>query len=66
MENQNKIIETALLEMIKENGLKYQELKAYLEKELKEGKTEFRLKLNQDKSFYIHPLGKDGKTFDSK
>lgn len=41
-------------------------LSEYLDTEHEDGKTEFRLVVNADKTFYVHPLGKDGKTFDGK
>ena len=46
--------------------LTYSGISTYLDQEHDEGKTEFRLVVNSDKTFYIHPLGKDGKTFDGK
>ncbi len=49
-----------------ENNVKWCSLSLYLDSEHDEGKTEFRLRVNADKSFYIHALGKDGKTFDGK
>lgn len=52
--------------MAQENNLAWCDLSLYLDAEHDEGKTEFRLVVNADKSFYIHPLGKDGKTFDGK
>ena len=53
-------------QMAQENNVAWCELSLYLDSEHDEGKTEFRLIVNADKSFYIHPLGKDGKTFDGK
>ncbi len=52
--------------MSKENNANWCELSLYLEDEFDQGKTEFRLVINSDKTFYIHPLGKDGKTLDGK
>jgi len=36
----------------------------YLKSEQSEGKTEFRIVLKSDNTFYIHPLGKDGTSRD--
>ena len=52
--------------MAAENNAAWCELSLYLDGEHDEGKTEFRLVVNADKSFYIHPLGQDGKTLDGK
>ena len=49
-----------------ENNINWCGLSLYLDTEHDEGKNEFRLVVNSDKSFYIHPLGKDGKTYDGK
>lgn len=38
----------------------------YLDSEHDEGKIDFHLRIHEDKSFYIHPIDKDGKTFDGK
>lgn len=53
-------------QMAQENNGKWCDFSLYLDKEYDEGKTEFRLVINSDKSFYIHPFGKDGNTFDGK
>lgn len=66
MINQDKLIEAGLIQILKENGIKHQELKTYLLKEFNNGNTEFRIKISEDLSFYIHPLNKNGNTFDSK
>ena len=45
------------------------DLKRYIEKELSEGKTEFRLVArNEDAEtvIYMHPQDKDGETFDNR
>ena len=52
--------------MTHENNVAWAKLSLYLDAEHDEGKSEFRLLVNSDKSFYIHPMGKDGKTFDGK
>jgi len=52
--------------MARQHILSWAGMAIYLEDEFNEGKNEFRLFVNSDKSFYIHPLGKDGKTFDGK
>jgi hypothetical protein len=52
--------------MASENNAAWCELSLYLDGEHEEGKREFRLVVNDDKSFYIHPLGKDGKTLNGK
>ena len=39
-------------------------LKKYLTKEFKEGKQEFRLFIQDNGAFYIHPQNEDGETFD--
>lgn len=55
-----------LEKLAQENDISWCELSLYLEREYDDGVTEFRLVVNKDKSFYIHPFGKDGKTFDGK
>lgn len=50
-------------------GEKMKELNEYLNSETQQGKTEFRL-VTRDlgdggTKIYIHPIGKDGKTFDA-
>lgn len=52
--------------MTQENNIAWCLLSLYLDAEHDEGKREFRIVINDDKSFYIHPLSKDGKTFDGK
>lgn len=36
----------------------------YFGKEVSEGKKEFRLVFTDDETVYIHPIGKDGETYD--
>lgn len=53
--------------MAKENNEKWCQLSLYLENEVDEGKTEFRMVVNpHNKTFYIHPMGKDGISYDGK
>ena len=59
-----KMVAKDCKEMAKKNNINWCELALYLETEKDEGKNEFRLVVNNDNSFYIHPLNKDGKTFD--
>ncbi len=47
-----------------DNNVKWATLSLFLENEFSEGKTDFRLHINEDKTFYIHPVGKDGQTLD--
>ncbi len=50
----------------RENNVAWSCFSLYLDEEHDQGKTEFRLVVNEDKTFYIHPLEKDGKTYDGK
>jgi hypothetical protein len=43
---------------------KWVELSLYLDKEMSEGKREFRIAFQGEKHFIVHPLGKDGNTLD--
>jgi len=52
--------------MAQENNVAWCGISLYLDGEHDKGKSEFRLVVNDDKSFYIHPLGKDGETYDGK
>jgi len=52
--------------MTHKNNVAWAKLSLYLKSEYDEGKAEFRLLLNSDKSFYIHPVVRNGKTFDGK
>lgn len=36
----------------------------YLKREVKKGTREFRIAMQDDKRFIIHPLGRDGETLD--
>jgi len=41
-------------------------LENYLKSEKAEGKSEFRLVVNNDGSFYIHPYNQDGETYNGQ
>jgi len=50
------------------SDLKWNDFSSYLKKEHGEGKREFRLVVYgcKNKTFYIHPYGKDGESFDGE
>lgn len=43
---------------------KWLQLMCYLSEEERQGKTEFRIALQGNMKFMVHPLSKDGKTID--
>lgn len=55
-----------ILEMTRDNALKFHSLNKYISKEFEEGKREFRIVLGDNGDAYIHPLNKDGQTLDIK
>ncbi len=48
------------------NDMQEARLFDYLSKEISEGKTEFRIAMQSKDEGIIHPLGKDGNTYDFK
>lgn len=50
--------------MAQENNTRWASFSLFLGEEFSEGKIDFSLHINEDRTFYIHPEGKDGKTFD--
>jgi hypothetical protein len=50
-------------EMYRESG-KWEQLRKYLLEESSQGKREFRISMQSDTSFLIHPLGEDGAAMD--
>jgi hypothetical protein len=45
-------------------NIKWLMLKSYLQEEVANGKTEFRVSFHTGNKFIIHPISKDGKTMD--
>ena len=52
--------------LAQENNISWACLSIYLDEQHDKGITEFRIQVNSDKTFYIHPFGKDGETFDGR
>ena len=62
-----ELIEHTTPALIDRNNKKWIELSTYLWEQMhKNNAHEFRLVLNKDDTFYIHPFGVDGKTLDGK
>ena len=59
-----KMVEKDCKQMRNNYVVNWSALCLYLEKEVSEGKREFRIAFKDDKKFIIHPLGKDGNTID--
>lgn len=62
----DSLLRESILELTRENSLKFHSLNRYVNKEFSEGKREFRLVVSDNGDAYIHPLGKDGETHDLK
>jgi len=63
-QDESKSLNDSIKEISKEYCNKYFELLNYLIEEKKDGKTEFRMSFIGEQDIIIHPLNKDGKTFD--
>lgn len=61
-DEQERILSEALQRLTITSALQWQKIVAYLSSEEREGKTEFRIALQGNRKFIVHPLSKDGKT----
>jgi hypothetical protein len=55
-----------LEDLLIENNIHWCAFILYLKREYNEGKIDFHLRIQGNSTFYIHPQGKDGQTFDGK
>lgn len=62
----DSLLRASILELMRENSLKFHSLNRYINKEFKEGKREFRLVVSDNGDAYLHPFNKDGETHDIK
>jgi hypothetical protein len=60
-----KMVSDSIPEIRETSINNWAKLSVYLDKERRENNaTEFRIVVNADDSFYVHPLGQDGNTLD--
>lgn len=61
-EQQTQMIEQGFRDLISQDYFLIEKIKAYLSKEISEGKMEFKIIVQSEKHLVVHPLGKDGET----
>jgi hypothetical protein len=46
------------------SAMEFWKIKSYLQREYRDGKTDFRISFQSERHFIIHPMDKDGETID--